>query len=70
MGPISIITKIGTCLVICSNNSRCVNCRCTQNVEQLWYIMGSVMKCSDLTSTNILIITLQSSFHDHRQLPG
>ena len=28
------------------------------------------MKCGDLTSTNILIITLESSFHDHRQLPG
>ena len=47
MGPIKIITKIDTCLLICSISS-CVNYRCTQNVEQLWYIMGSVMTCGDL----------------------
>ena len=53
MGPINIITKIDTCLLICSNNSRCVNYSYTQNVEKLWYIMGSVMTCGDITSTII-----------------
>ena len=43
MGPINMITKIDTCLILCSKNSRCVNYRYTQNVEQLWYIMRSVM---------------------------
>ena len=61
MGPINIITKIDTCMLICSSISRCVNYRYTQNVE-LWYIMGSVMTCGNLTSTIILLISLESSF--------
>ena len=56
MGPIKIITKIDTCMLICISISSCVNYRYTQNVEQLWYIMGSVMTCGNLTSTIMIII--------------